>query len=67
MNLIYNGKLTPVANDGITMAQFVEEQNVPTKGCAVAVNGKLVPRKNWDTFMLKDGDDVVAINAAYGG
>lgn len=67
MNVIYNGKLTPMTEEFVTLSRFAEEQNVPPKGSAIAVNGKLVPRKDWDTYSLKDGDDVVAINAAYGG
>lgn len=38
-----------------------------TKGVAVAVNGKIVKKNDWDTTPLKEGDDVVVIRAAYGG
>ncbi len=36
-------------------------------GVAVAVNGKVVRRSDWDGCMLKDLDNILIINAAYGG
>lgn len=38
-----------------------------TAGTAVAVNGKIVKKPDWETTMLHDGDDMVIIKAAYGG
>lgn len=38
-----------------------------TAGTAIAVNGKVVPRRKWDTSPLRDGDTVIIISAAYGG
>lgn len=39
-------------------------------GCgsiAVAVNGKIVRKENWENTTLNDGDDIIIIRAAYGG
>lgn len=36
-------------------------------GVAVAVNGKIVRRQDWCGHILKDLDNVLIINAAYGG
>jgi thiamine biosynthesis protein ThiS len=36
-------------------------------GVAVAVNGRVVRRAQWNTCMLADGADIIIINAAYGG
>lgn len=38
-----------------------------TAGTAVAVNGRIVKKPDWETTMLHDGDDMVIIKAAYGG
>lgn len=38
-----------------------------TAGTAVAVNGGIVKKPDWETTMLHDGDDMVIIKAAYGG
>lgn len=36
-------------------------------GFAVAVQGRLVPRSDWDTFQLCDGMHLTIIKAACGG
>ncbi|MEV0268469.1 sulfur carrier protein ThiS [Hamadaea sp. NPDC050747] len=37
------------------------------RGVAVAVNGEVVPRGEWDTCLLADGDSVEILSAAQGG
>lgn len=36
-------------------------------GVAVAVNGRVVRRQEWEAHILQDLDSVLIINAAYGG
>ena len=38
-----------------------------TRGVAVALNGRIIRRENWESTYLNDGDDILIINAAYGG
>lgn len=49
---------------GCTVADIVGKESA---GVAVAVNGKIVRKPEWDSTTLNDGDDVVVIRAAYGG
>jgi sulfur carrier protein len=37
------------------------------RGIAVAVNARVIPRKNWDDFELKENDQVIIIQASQGG
>ena len=37
------------------------------RGIAVAVNGGIVPRAEWPTFTLHDGDSVEVLTAVQGG
>ncbi|MDR0618956.1 MAG: sulfur carrier protein ThiS [Bacteroidales bacterium] len=51
-----------------SLEAILEGENLLQKeGMAVAVNGSIVPRKNWETATLNDGDKVDVISAFYGG
>ncbi len=55
---------TRIVDAGTTVADIVGAAAV---GVAVAVNGKIAKKSEWTNAVLKDGDDVVVIRAAYGG
>lgn len=50
-----------------TLAQLVEELGQPRQGVALAVDNRMVPRTEWDTYALSEGLNVVMIKAACGG
>lgn len=52
---------------GLTVAALVEMLCDHKGGVAVAVNSSLVRRPQWSEKVLEENDDVVIINAAYGG
>lgn len=66
MTVLINDKPTEV-NTGTTLAQLLENLNIPSNGTAVAVNGALAKRDAWPSATLNDGDKVLIISAAYGG
>jgi sulfur carrier protein len=37
------------------------------KGVAIAVNQEVIPKSNWDNFIVKDNDRVTIIKATQGG
>jgi sulfur carrier protein len=52
----------------LTLSDVMRDEGLYDKGgVAVAVNGRVVRRAQWDTCMLADGADIIIINAAYGG
>lgn len=51
----------------MTVGRFVQWHNMPTKAMAIAVNNKIVPRKSWPYHILKEGDRITVVNAAFGG
>lgn len=54
--------------DNTTVAQLIEARGIAGQGgVAVAVNGKVVKKVDWDTHTLHELDSVLIINAAYGG
>ena len=66
MEIIVNGEKHQSLN-GLTVAQLMDELQTPLQGTAVAVNGKVAKRTDWEGFILKDGDEILVISAAYGG
>jgi sulfur carrier protein len=40
---------------------------VPDSGIAVAVNGAVVPRSQWNERRIEDGDDIEIVRAVQGG
>lgn len=50
-----------------TVAQLAAERQLPEKGVAVAINNEMVPRTEWDSHAVKEGDDIVILKAFCGG
>ncbi|MFZ5481375.1 MAG: sulfur carrier protein ThiS [Myxococcota bacterium] len=59
-----NGEERPAA---ATVAALLAELEAPPEGVAVAVNGEVVPRREWATRALSDEDRVEVIRAVGGG
>lgn len=55
--------------DGITVAELLADLGVEdqARGVAVAVEGEVVPRGDWATRRVRDGDRVEALTAMQGG
>ncbi|MDE5572366.1 MAG: sulfur carrier protein ThiS [Muribaculaceae bacterium] len=59
-----------VIDDNTTMSELIKTlytDNQTGAGIAVAVNGSLVPKKEWDNYVIIPSCDIVIIKAAYGG
>ncbi len=50
-----------------TVADLLERLGAPVRGVAVAVDGEVVPRSQWSSTALRDGDSVEVLSAAAGG
>jgi sulfur carrier protein len=68
------GLLKVVVNDAerrlprpTTVALLVEQWTTAATGCAVAVNGEIVPRASWQSREISDGDRVEIVSAQPGG
>ena len=49
------------------MRALADLQGLGPSGSAVAVNGRVIRRADWDATVLNGGDKVLIIKAAYGG
>lgn len=52
---------------GATVSDLVQDLPGSGRGTAVARNGEVVPRSQWPTTLLSDGDRVEILGAAQGG
>ncbi|MDQ6804872.1 MAG: sulfur carrier protein ThiS [Actinomycetota bacterium] len=68
MIVAVNGTATELP-DGATVAGVLAELKVPgaARGIAVAVQGEVVPRREWTGLALHDGDRVEVVSAIQGG
>ena len=53
--------------EGTTVADLAIAHGVTARGCAVAVDGAVVPRGRWDAAELYDGQRVEIVRAVQGG
>lgn len=49
------------------VSRLAEELQLPKKGVAIAINGSIVPRGEWDGHAIKQWDNITVIKAAFGG
>ncbi|HWF73448.1 MAG TPA: sulfur carrier protein ThiS [Solirubrobacteraceae bacterium] len=68
MIVAVNGTATELP-DGATLAGVLAELEVESaaRGVAVAVQGEVVPRRQWMSLALRDGDRVEVLSAIQGG
>jgi sulfur carrier protein len=53
--------------DGATVETTVRELGAPDRGVAVAVDGEVVPRGDWASTPMRDGQQVEVLRAVQGG
>jgi sulfur carrier protein len=66
MRILVNGSREE-APDGVTVSTLVTLRTKTRQGIAVAVNGEVVPRSEWDDHAISDGDRVEVLGAKGGG
>ena len=67
MKLIVNQKEISIGSQHITLAELVEQIQLPPVGIAIAVNNKVVRKADWGSTVLRDGDCLTVITAVCGG
>lgn len=68
MRITVNGRETEV-DPGAPLADVLRRLDIEdtTEGVAVAVNDSVVPRREWPSRRLQDGDAVEIVRAVQGG
>ena len=66
MSVVVNGEARELA-PGTTVGALVEALGMPRRGVAVAVDGEIVRRGEWDVCAVPDGARVEVLTAMQGG
>ena len=66
MNLTINGDIQTVAEE-LTLAALLQKLTGTNRGSAAAVDGEVIPRSEWPTYRLQDGQVVEVLTAVQGG
>ena len=53
--------------DNLTLENVLEQLRLMRPGIALAVNQTIVPREQWETHLLNDGDQILLFQAIAGG
>ncbi|MDE6371818.1 MAG: sulfur carrier protein ThiS [Duncaniella sp.] len=67
MKVFLNHRPIEKAEAELSLTALLEEEGLARAGVAVAINNKVVPRKDWDTTPLHDGVKITVIHAVCGG
>jgi len=66
INLVLNGKPRALAVE-TTLVQLLADLGVDRRTIAVAVNGDVLPRNQYDGVVLHDGDQIEVVRMVGGG
>jgi sulfur carrier protein len=67
MNIKLNNTVHEL-EEGTSLLQFLERISLhQVKGTAIALNGKVIPRSNWQSQKLNHSDTLIMITASQGG
>ena len=63
--VVINGEKLDI--DGMLLLTYLEENNYPPERIAVEINEEIVPKSQYDTVVLNDGDTVEVVSFVGGG
>lgn len=66
MNITVNDELYSL-DMPVTISQLLIQLKQPSMGVALAINDIIIPRENWNTQMINEGDTILLFQAIAGG
>ena len=67
MTVFVNDKEISLPEDTISLAELLQQQNIPENGIAVAVNQQVISKSKWNTTHINNNDKIIIITATQGG
>ena len=67
MELIVNGEKKSFDKESMTIKELVKELGIKVPNYAVAVGMEVIPKSEYETYKLKDGDKVEIVTFVGGG
>ncbi|CDG86816.1 sulfur carrier protein ThiS [Xenorhabdus bovienii] len=66
MNIIVNDQPITLSTS-MTVQQLLEHVQRSQSGTALAINQTIIPRSEWNTHQINDGDNILLFQAIAGG
>ena len=67
MNLIINGEVQDFSSDIVTIDHLIDKLQIDVRGAAVECNLEIVPKSNYTSQTLNDGDRLEIVEFIGGG
>ena len=67
MNIFINGNLKQFESENVTILALIASLNLTGKRLAIEKNGEIVPRSQFDSVNISDGDKLEIVGAVGGG
>ncbi len=67
MEIVLNNRSEVIDEDSLTVDELLKYKNFTFKLLVVKINESLVKRDQYDTAIIKNGDDVVVLHLISGG
>lgn len=67
MNITLNNRPESFNKEKITISELLNLKNYTFKMLVIKVNGKLVKKDSYDSFTIKNGDNVTVLHLVSGG
>ncbi|CAM3130376.1 sulfur carrier protein ThiS [Vibrio rarus] len=66
ISVIINDKQAMVKASS-SIVDVLESQGLPSQGCAIALNNKVIAKSKWNTIQMQKGDTLSVFRAIAGG
>lgn len=67
MVIILNNKSEFFEGDELTVNQLLKQKKFTFKMLIIKINGQLIKKSDYDSTLVKDGDDVMVLHLISGG
>jgi thiamine biosynthesis protein ThiS len=67
MKIILNNREETFPADSFTIVELLEAKKFSFKMLVIKINGKLIKKGEYETAVVKDGDDVMVLHLISGG
>ena len=67
MKIILNDREEIVDTDQLNITELLEKKNFSFKMLVIKVNGKLIKKPEYETTLVKEGDNVMVLHLISGG
>ncbi len=67
MKITLNNNFAKFTQETLTVRELLQERNYTFKMLVIKINGVLVKKADYDTALVKDGDDVTVLHLISGG